>query len=96
MKLGPVALRVGELEITVDLDAVTGTQWRDMRRATGLHQIEIVDGACNWGDFDCRAALMWIGLRELDPEITFELVLEAFSYATTGEPEADDGEVADG
>lgn len=92
MKLGPVTLRCSDVEVTVDLDAVTGTQWRDMKRVTELHQVELVDGAVNWGDFDCQAALMWIALREAEPEITFELVLAAFSYAAIrGESGVDGG-----
>jgi hypothetical protein len=93
VKLGPAVLRCGEVEVTVDLDAVTGTQWRDMRRATGLHQAEIIDGAANWGDFDCQAALMWVALRESEPAISFELVLEAFSYASVGEPDPEAADV---
>lgn len=78
-----IVLRMGGIEATVDLRTLTGVEWRDMKRATGLHQHEILTGNAV-GDFDCQAALMWVAVRVTEPDVTYEELLAAFSYASIG------------
>lgn len=88
--LSTVTLRMGGIEATVDLRTLNGFEWRDIKRATGLHQYQVLAGNTA-GDFDCQAALMWVAIRRDEPNVTYDEVLAAFSYASIGigpEPEA--------
>lgn len=81
--LSTVTLRMGGIEATVPLRTLSGVDWRDMKRATGLHQFEILEGNA-LGDFDCQAALMWVAIRREEPTVTYNDVLAAFSYDSAG------------
>lgn len=83
----------GPLE--VDLSTFDGTDWRDMKRATGLHDMQIVVDAVEWGDRDATAALAWVLFRRDDPELTFDAVLHSTHYGAAPGVDDDEIEVAD-
>lgn len=85
-----VTFRVAGLEANVDLNAITGHEWRDMKRATGLHQRELLSHALVWEDFDAQAAFVWLAFRVDLPDATYDDVLALFSYDAVNEG-GDDG-----
>lgn len=86
-----VKFRVAGLEAEVDVNAITGPEWRALKQATGLHQRQLVRDALVWEDFDAQAAFMWLALLPQMPEASYEDVLALFSYEAVNEGD-DDGE----
>lgn len=83
-----VTVRFPGATLDVDLAALDGADWRDMKRATGLHDLQVVDDAVQWGDRDATAALAWVWMRRDAPELTFDAVLHFTHYGPA--PVADD------
>jgi hypothetical protein len=89
-----VNFRVDGVAYDVDLYDIDGTEWRDVKRATGMMRDELIVQAVTFKEFDCVAALLWIWRRRAEPELKYDEVLRALSLraglpAEGDEPEAD-------
>jgi hypothetical protein len=76
---------------------VTGTEWRDIKKATGLSVRQVMDGVSDL-DLDAVAGLAWNVLRRSDPGLTVDDVLGGLSLRTlveAGERSDDDEDDAD-
>lgn len=85
-----VTLEFPGTRLDVDLASFNGVDWRDAKRATGLHDKQLVLDAIAYGDRDATAALAWLHLRRDDPEITYEATLRQCHYGPA--PPSDDDE----
>lgn len=77
--------------IDVDLSTFDGVDWRDAKRATGLHDKEIVLDAVGFGDRDATAVLAWLHFRRDDPEVTYEATLRQCHYGPPPAAPDDEG-----
>lgn len=66
----------------VDLADIDGVEWRDITRAVGMLQSQVLQQALLAKEFDCIGALLWIWRRRTEPELTYETVLKGLRYRT--------------
>jgi hypothetical protein len=83
----------GAVVIIEPLD-VTGVEWRDIKKATGLSVREVMDGVSDL-DLDAVAGLAWNVLRRDDPGLTVDDVLAGLSLRTLVEAGERSAEVED-
>lgn len=66
----------------VDLNDIDGVEWRDITRAVGMLQTQVLQQALLAKEFDCIGAFLWIWRRRSDPDLKYEDVLKGLSYRT--------------
>lgn len=62
-------------QVGLDLLDITGVEWRDARRASGMRRPALVKAALVDKDLEAIAALLWIALRRQRPDLAYEGVL---------------------
>ena len=77
-----VSWEVDGIRYDVDLNDIDGVEWRDITRAVGMLQTQVLQQALLAKEFDCIGALLWIWRRRGEPDLTYEDVLRGLSYRT--------------
>lgn len=62
---------VGDKVYEVDPMDFTRLEWRALKTALGMSQIEIITGVAQF-DLDCIAGLVWLVRRRDDPDISLD------------------------
>lgn len=64
----------------VDLFDIDGVEWRDVKRATGMGQNQLVYLAVEQVDLEAVAGFLWIWRRRQEPDLKYEAVLKSLSF----------------
>ena len=66
----------------VDLNDIDGVEWRDITRAVGMLQLQVLNQALIAKEFDCIGAFIWVWRRRSEPDLTYEDTLRTLSYSS--------------
>lgn len=64
----------------VDLFDLDGTEWRDVKRATGMGQNQLVYLAVEQVDLEAVAGFLWVWRRRQEPDLKYEDVLKGLTF----------------